>query len=457
MINKLNTSKHLPKTLLFLLLVLMLPKIKAQQFWNLTNEFPGGPKTGIAIAEDTCLFVGLTDGVIRSNNDGQNFTSVLKAPAIFTVFASKSGTVFATGAGKIYRTTNLGTSWDTLMLPTKYPISQIIENNEGDLFAITGLLDVDLGYVGDGVLFSENNGVTWEKRNNGLGIYTCCERIAIDQYGKLYLAVADEYVTGNAGLFVSENNGLQWNHIPITIDGQGVVPDQIKIGNTIGLSVSKNDSLYFSFIGTAVNVSVRLNTHKSIHDLNDNGYWKVFKVFDAVSWWLDWPLYNIHFTRNNNLYSSTRGTSNTGGSYFSRNNSSNWEKKDEGLGFDIYGLRNVQYFAEKSDGNIFMIQLLDERIYTRLDTGQPTSIPNYEISTHTIYPNPIKAGLPFSINHSIENEDYTVSIIDINGRKIKSIKATTKELSLNAPDKAGIYLVLIEKQSITSISKLLVH
>lgn len=450
-------SKHLTKLLWALFLMLSVSASRAQEFWKTTNEFPGGPKTGITISNDSCLFAGLVNGVIKSINDGQNFETVLTAPAIFTIFSSKKGDVFAAGAGKIYRTTDLGESWDTISLPTFYPITQLIENNDGDFFAITGVLDIDLGYLGDGVLFSEDNGTTWEKRNAGLGKYTSCERISIDQYGTLYLAVADEYVTGNAGLFVSDNNGLQWEHINITIDGKCVVPDKIKIGNTMGLSVSNEDSIYFSFTGTAVNALVRLNTSKSIHDIKKDNFWNVFKIFESVSWWLDRPINNIHFAQNGNRYSSSRGSTNTGATYYLEKDSTIWKKTDSGLGINIYGLRYFQYFAEKADGSIFMIHLLDEKIYKLSAKGQPTTVPDNEINEHRIYPNPVNAGESIFISHTNGLGNYTVSIIDINGRIIQTTNSRRNKLSMEAPHNPGLYLIQIEKQPVKLVSKLLVR
>ena len=44
-----------------------------QSFWQLTQEFEGGPKTGIAFINDSVLLVGLTNGIIRSCDEDRTF------------------------------------------------------------------------------------------------------------------------------------------------------------------------------------------------------------------------------------------------------------------------------------------------------------------------------------------------------------------------------------------------
>jgi photosystem II stability/assembly factor-like uncharacterized protein len=159
--------------------------------------------------------VGLTSGVIRSCDEGVSFDNVLAARVVFSVYATASKQVLAGGSGIIYYTNDWGQTWDSVALATVYPVVQIVENPAGDLFAITGALDIELGYVGDGVFYSADRGVNWTARNSGLGIYKSCERIAVDKNGRLYLGAADEYSTGAGGLFVSDNDGLFWEHVNI--------------------------------------------------------------------------------------------------------------------------------------------------------------------------------------------------------------------------------------------------
>ncbi|MCK6650751.1 MAG: hypothetical protein L6Q66_13930, partial [Bacteroidia bacterium] len=274
-----------------------------QIFWRTTYEFPGREKTGITITPNGCLFVSLTNGIIKSCNEGNNFTTVLNSSAVFTIHSDNSGKIFVGGIGKIFRSFNNGQTWDSVILNTIFPIKKFIQNSQGHLFAITGEL-TDNGYEGDGVLFSDNDGLTWSQRNNGLGVYTCIDQIAIDKNDRLYISAADEYVSGNGGLFISENSGNLWEHIHIEVNGNGIFDNYLKIANCTGLSVSPDDSVCFSFSGVAINNLVKLNVVKNINEIRNDNYWKYYTVVSSPTWWIDRLLHNIHFAKNGDKYSS---------------------------------------------------------------------------------------------------------------------------------------------------------
>lgn len=430
-----------------LILLCISPGVMAQKFWLTTYEFPGGPKTGIGLTRDSCLIVGLINGLLLSCNEGKKFDTILRTRVVFSVYSSVSGQLFAGGQGKIFKTKNLGQSWDSVLLHSNYPVVQIIENQQGGLFAITGGVDNNMVLNGDGVYFSSDGGNTWTQRNNGLGAYTSCERITIDKNGRLYLGVGDDQVSGQAGLFISENNGLLWEHIPISIDGRGAIPDQLRIGNTTGLAVSPEDSVLFSFTGIAVNVLVRLNIRKHIGDVRKTNFWKPYLVSNTASWWTDRPLNLFHFAKNGDWYSSTNGSILTGGTYFSKDKGLTWRWIDYGLGVDIFGERNVQYFTETPNGKIFMIQQLDERVYTadtsiitaaRSDPGMSREL--------LVYPNPVFKEGRLMIKVSGPYAEHKLKVFDLKGRIIYSLKQTGNSLDIPAPEEPGLYYILVENK-----------
>lgn len=343
----------------------------AQKFWLTTYEFPGGPKTSIALAGDSTLYASTPAGIIRSFNQGFKFDTVLKATNINSLLTVGSSSVFAGGWGKIYSSNDSGTSWDTIPLNANYPVQQIIRKQNGNLFAITGLIDTS-GLMGAGVYFSDNNRKSWTQRNSGLGGFLCANAITCDKNGRLYLAVADELATGAAGLFYSDNDGQQWHHVDIVIDGQMVIADSIQVVKTTCLTVTPQDSLYISFEGVAVNTLVKLTLSKSINDIPSDSKWDKIKMGNSSNWWLDRPIGPVHFAQNGDRYSSFEGSMKVGGTLFSKNGYG-WSRHDEGLGLDITGARNFQQFVETSAGIIFMIQYADERIYV---TDTSSTIPN---------------------------------------------------------------------------------
>lgn len=419
--------------------------ISAQTFWETQSVNPEKPMTGIALAGSDNLFVSYTQGVLKSTDKGKTFEPAFETLAVYTIFASGNGNIYAGGSGKIYRSTDLGQMWDSVSLNSLISVTQFIENQQGILFAISGTLDFDLGYIGQGVLVSEDQGKTWEQRNNGLGIYTSGERIAIDKNGRLYYAAADEYVTGNGGLFISDNNGLNWQHIAIKVDGKNIFYPDLKVGNTRGLTVSPDDSLYFSFAGTSGDVAVQLNVSKHIEEVTNSDFWNVYSVFKNISWWLDRMLYNICFSQSGMWYSSVRGTSNSGATYITETGSSDWIFQDNGLAVNLLGLRDQQFFAEHANGSVFMVHWLDERVYVHQDPENPVNVPEpLENRQIRIYPNPVKVGQKFTVELGFENPNATLKIYNVIGNLVALEKLETPLIQLQTPENKGVYFVILE-------------
>lgn len=444
--------------LILLISGINLPYSSAQNFWDTTASYPGSVKTAITLANDSCLLVGLSDRILRSYDNGITWDSTLSASPIYYLFTANSGRVFAGGKGKVFYSDNMGTSWDSILFNNSYPVLKIIQDNNNDLFAITGDLDINLGYVGAGVYHSDNNGIQWTQRNNGLGNYLCIEQIAYDHNGRLYLGVADEYVTGNGGLFISDNSGLLWQHVDILVDGRGIISDQMKVGNFNALSVSPQDSVYISFSGVAVNVAVSLNIHKSSSDVTNSSYWNVNTIGSVNSWWDDWLLSNIHFAQNGDWYSSMEGSSTIGGTYYSVNEGITWQKKQQGLFFDQLGRYNIQRFAENDSGTIFMIQILDNHVY-RTDTSMLTHIDDknaFQDPHFRIYPNPVKAGNPIQINFSDDSYEKQIIFSDVTG-KIIFEQHCKNSLTIYAPDEKGIFFLTLRSNRYNKTYKIIIY
>lgn len=429
--------------LILLIFFLTSSESQAQRFWLTTNEFPYGEKTGITMTKNNCLFVGLTHGVIQSCDDGTHFDRVLKSSAIFSIFSSQEGKVLAGGAGKIFITDTSGQNWDSISINSNFPVMQFAENSKGDLFAITsGYSDEEKIYTGDGVFISNDKGLNWIQRNTGLGVYKGCEKIAIDKNDRLYVASADEYNSGNGGLFFSDNNGIQWKHIDVTIDGKNAINDHLKVGNTFGLTISTDDSVNFSFSGIAENAGINVNVRKSINDVEKSNFWKTAKVSNSNLWWNDKTLFDIYYAKNGDWYSSFRGTVNSGATYYLKSDEATWTKVDYGLGLNMFGYRDAQFFSENQKGKIFMVQLLDERIYWT-DASILTSTKPQPLASKKLrfYPNPVNRGENLTIQSKSNEANYKINIYDGLGRKVVSTIGTGDLHHLKAPLNPGFYFL----------------
>jgi hypothetical protein len=451
-----KTFYPLKSLLLSIIIFISAYQIQAQKFWLTTYEFPNGPKTGITSLDDNNLLASYRFGILQSKNGGNHFEVVLRASSVFSIYSTSSGNIFAGGPGKIFRSLNQGLSWDSVKLNSIYPVQQIAENPQGHLFAITGALNLESGYVGDGVFFSDDQGKTWSPRNSGLGNYKSCERIACDKNGTVYLTVTDEYVSGNGGLFVSRDNGLSWQHIDIQIDGKNSISNQIKVANTTGLTVTPDDSLIVSLSGIAVNTLVQLNVKKKITAISDNSFWKPYNITNTNTWWYDRLMGNVYFAKNGDRYSSVAGSVSQGGTYFQKKGKNTWQRYDYGLGLDMNGERNFQYFAENSTGRVFMIQRLDERIYWT-DESITTSSPDPNKSQDfTVFPNPAQPGSTVTLLSDKNLSGYQITIYDSTGKVVHTVEKTFQNPTVISPSTPGIYIIVARKQQEQIIFRLVV-
>jgi len=440
-----------------LALLCMVNLAGAQKFWLTTYEFPGGPKTGISLVQDSVLFVSTLNYVMRSFNEGNKFDTTLRAESLSTVFASRTGTVFAGGKGKVYFTRDFGTSWDSVLVNTAAHITGFVENTARDLFAMTRIYDEEKGYIGDGVLFSNTGGASWAFRNSGLGSQKACEHLVIDKNNRLYLAIGDEARTGMGGLFVSENNGMSWQGIALPFDGKNHVPDQVIPTTITGLSVSPQDSLYLSLSGVAVNVGVSLNIYKSIDDVTKNTFWNIMNVIPDNQF-TDRNLNSIHFAGNGDWYSSFSGTLNVGGTYYSKNRGVSWQRIDFGLGLDIFGMRNVQYFVEKQNGKIFMVHYLNELVHYT-DTSLTTATGDVRIRNNklTVFPNPVASGENIKIELPASMQKCSIAVLNSSGQVVLAKRVNqSSRVEVDMTVVPGVYFIRAIEGNVAAVQKVLV-
>lgn len=427
-----------------ILMITGLSAVFAQKFWLTTYSFPGGPKTSIASLNDSTLFTGLTHGVLRSTNEGHDWTQVLESGLIFTLHTTPEGLLLAGGRGKIFVSDDEGMHWDSVELGHNYPVVRFTHNQTGGLFAITCDSDLELGFVGAGVFFSNDNGQSWTPRNNGLNNYLCTDQIDIDQNGRLYLTVRNEWSNGEGGLFISDDNALHWTPVSIEIDGQNVIENEVLIHSTYGLNVSNQDTLYLSVEGVTGSAEIRLNLCRHLSEVANPGFWKINKVWNGASWWLDRPLSGVFVAQNGDAYGSVVGSTGFGGGFFRKSGTADWNRQLQGLGLDVLGFYNAQFFTETSSGKIFMVQYFDERVYWA-DTSQTTGVwtPVQSAGQFNIAPNPVAAGAFFRVSSDSELNHETVYLIGANGELISETWCSGHSFALTAPSQAGLYWVFI--------------
>jgi len=430
------------KAILFLTLFFWVIQANAQKFWFNTYEFWGGPKKGITLTTDDNLLVACTGAVLRSTNEGFSWTQTLTTSELYSKAGKSDGVVLAGGRGKIFHSQNHGQTWDSITIGGEFPVIKIVFLPSGNAMAISSETTFN-SYLGTGVWHFDHQSGIWTQRNLGLGGRIACDQLAVDKFGRTYLTSMDEFRTGQAGLFFTDNEGQNWTKASLNFNGQNIVGNAIHVEYTTGLSVSE-DSLFLSVMGSSGGAIVRVNLRKSLSEISQNSNWKQFLIRTTPqSFWMDRLVNGIHFAKNGDRFSSTSGsTFSEAGTYFKKYGRP-WHRTERGLGLDEFVNYNVQKFSEKANGKVFMIQDMDFRVYWA-DTSRlvTQAKPTEKIKEIIAFPNPVLDGkLRFS---GIETWPIEVKCMDSQLRQIKKEWLPSKDLPMNMGVlQSGLYFIQI--------------
>ncbi|GAB2940696.1 hypothetical protein GCM10027048_01350 [Hymenobacter coalescens] len=395
-----------------LLLLALAPAAPAQRFWLTTPAYPGGPKAGLLASGDSTLLTTVAAGLLHSTNRGRSWRLALRTRSAQQLFGTRAGLLLAGGRGQVFRSADGGLSWDSVALPTVHPVVAFTETGGGGLLAGTGEYVGPGQEVGDGVFFSADQGRTWTARSNGFGAGRFVNQLAADRHGRLYAAVASEDLGHQAGLYTSDDAGLSWQWKPMRINGRGQIYDDILTYEVSTLSLTPQDSLLCTVVGSSARQGVILRLTKHLRDVPDaTRRWTVRKTTAGAIWWYGPITGPVHFARNGDWYSSRFGSPASGGTLLSRDQGSTWQLVRDGLGLSDQNLREFQHFAEFADGRVFMVQFMDERVYrteasvvTAARTGRRPGDPVLQV-----YPNPAT---------------HMVQLLSLGGAAIRAVQVT---------------------------------
>jgi hypothetical protein len=338
-----------------------------QQVWSLLENYPAGVKTCLAGLNDSILLTGTPNGIYRSGDYGKHWKRPLISSTVYNIHASESGKVLAGGIGKVFFSLDKGITWDSVDLKSEFIVKQFAETSQGEFFLITGILD-ERGFVGDGVFYNKGDLTHWQQRNQGLPFSSnYCGSIAIDRKDRLYLGVADNNASGESGLFISNDKGEHWQHIQMTIANLGTT----HIENLWCINLTPEDSIIVSSNGGVSNYAYELNVIKHTNDIANTSEWKALHVWHTNMWWMDQMINKIYYSTNGEWYTSITGSSRVGGPYKSASKGTNWTQVGRGLGLAISNQYEQQFFHETVDGQLFMVQHLDERMYKLTGIERP--------------------------------------------------------------------------------------
>ncbi|MDD5369805.1 MAG: hypothetical protein PHQ40_12020 [Anaerolineaceae bacterium] len=173
---------------------------------------------GLALSPDYMVdglgFIATDQTLLISRNGGNTWQDALKVtragksvPVLSVLFSNRIGErqVLAGVSGGVLRSTDDGETWQVITFSSPLPLVTALVESANTLFA---------GTAQDGVLLSNDGGLTWERWNFGL----------LD--GNIYALSVVQWADGNTevfvgtetGIFSSVNNGRSWRETNFPIE-----------------------------------------------------------------------------------------------------------------------------------------------------------------------------------------------------------------------------------------------
>jgi photosystem II stability/assembly factor-like uncharacterized protein len=164
----------------------------------------------VFIFDGTNFYAGSNSGVFLSNDKGYNWAAINNGlrDLLVSSLAINGSILFAgtSGYGSVYRTTNQGVSWSSIVIP----------NSGGGVSSLAMVGNNLFAGIGSGGMFkSTDNGATWDSVNMGLANLYVTSLLAIN--GNLFASV------WNNGIILSTDSGTNWKQVASGIPSLGYI------------------------------------------------------------------------------------------------------------------------------------------------------------------------------------------------------------------------------------------
>lgn len=179
-------------------------EIRAQEFWQPFKNFDNQTILALTVDSRNTLFAASrSDGLWRTDDEGEHWDLVIGAQGIISIFESTEGSMLAgTSNGSLYRSVDGGVNWNN---PTTeflgHGVRTFTQTSDGALF---------LGTLSNGVFRSLDDGLSWTSVNQGLtslNVQTLARNSADHLFcGMLYGGVVRSTNKGDS--WEAVNNGL---------------------------------------------------------------------------------------------------------------------------------------------------------------------------------------------------------------------------------------------------------
>lgn len=354
----------------------------------------------------------ISDEIYRSDDYGQtwiNVSAIIPEVNFTAIKTDHAGNIYVTAHdsywGRLYKSTDYGTSWQELLNETTfYTPNDFAMDANSNLYIVT---------QGDGVLFSSDQGLSWENRTNSIDCFEL-ENIAIDSSGIIIVAAS----CYNKKLFRSIDSGTSWEEVNLS-----------QAGNATALK-SNVDGHFFS----------------------GNGFNNVYKSTDGGISWNDISLpeeafhvFSIETVGSNQVYVATMQ-----GIYYSENGGLTWSTYNQGI-----AVNDVRSLAANNTGTLFSGTHGSSVWRRTYDTDVAYNLQDYASSDALIiYPNPAFDEIHINVDSSVKH--ITIDFLNTQGQIVSSSELSSGNNTLSVSNlKKGQYYVRVSNNIKTLTGKLI--
>jgi hypothetical protein len=402
--------------------------LNAQEFWSRIGSFPKSPTTGIATV-DKSLLVTTKTALLRSVNETGSWDTLLTASDLRSLYSNNAGTVLVGSKGRIYTSLNSGQNWNTAVIDSALAVKEFISTSAGILFAL-GMTEPFAFPTWGAIYSSVDGGNSWNEVISGANDGQVYDQLSVDKSNRVYITARRESMLNSGGLYVSEDNGTSWSHIPLVVDGKNTINDEVGTNLTTGLNAT-GDTIYMSILGISGSVAVRLNVKKAMTDIMDSTIkWSIDQI--ATNWWMDKPMNDMFIESNGDRYSSSNGIFSVGGTFY-RSPGQAWKVYRSDLSHN--NRFSNQFFAE-SQSAVYMVHYLDSNLYRAIEPVATSVSDNQKGIDEKIYPNPVEAGNLLTIP---QIQNGSLELYDTQGRFVKQAEVRQRKMLSDLPP--GLYVL----------------
>lgn len=384
-----------------------------------------------------CLFSVTTNAQIVWEPTGLNVGAS-------SIKVSGNGIVFAGGLdGKLYKSTDNGDNWSTIIVGTSYQIQDIAFAPNGYMFLTTGE-----NQTGDGVFSSADGGATWQQCSQTAGFETRDVKI---KSNTIYVSTYDH------GLGKSTDNGVTWlpASSPVPVDNCGAF--NITNNGTLLLAVKESGGIYRSTDDGATWILTNMNQSPEVYSLTvatnnyiyagtaDENHDGIYRSTDDGNSW-------TKIKSDNNEYYMEGIAASGGKIYVGAMGIGVLSTSDYGINWDLHnqGFQNLIGFALAigPDGTIYATTV--ENVYKSTGTTSVNTenlIPN-NFNLKQNFPNPFNPST--TIQYTVGNLPTGQAGTQFVSLKVYDVLGNVVATLVNEEQHAGVHSVNFEASRICS-------